>query len=146
LEKPGIIMIHKISADDQEFLREFEACEVAPDKFYHAAHVRLAYIYLCEHSVEAAAGKMKQSLLALLAHLGADQGKYHETITRAWIMAVHHFMTRSPACNSAAAFISSSPELLDSSIMLTHYSAEVLFSSQARQSFVQPDVQAIPPP
>jgi hypothetical protein len=29
--------------------------------------------------------------------------------------------------------------------MLTHYSADVLFSPEARQAFVEPDIQAIPP-
>jgi hypothetical protein len=41
------------AAEDREFLRAFEACEVAPKDFDHAAHVRLAYIYLCERSVDA---------------------------------------------------------------------------------------------
>ncbi|HVH93111.1 MAG TPA: hypothetical protein VM783_17235, partial [Candidatus Acidoferrum sp.] len=57
----------------------FEACEVAPEAFDHAAHVRLAYIYLCEHSVDAAVLRMKAALLAFLTHLGVDDGKYHET-------------------------------------------------------------------
>lgn len=138
-------MPHRISAGDREFQRAFEACEVAPQDFGHAAHVRLAYVYLCAHSVEIAADKMKNALLAFLKHVGVDQGKYHETITRAWIMAVHYFMTKANAARSASEFIDANPELLDSKIMLTHYSAEVLFSPAARQAFVQPDRQSIPP-
>ncbi len=139
-------MIHRVSAEDLAFQRAFEACEISPEAFDHAAHVRLAYIYLCSHSVEAAAERMKRSLLAFLAHLGVEEGKYHETMTRAWIMAVHYFMTESRDGGSAAAFIAANTELLDAKIMLTHYSAEVLFSPRARQSFVRPDVQSIPPP
>jgi hypothetical protein len=138
-------MIHRASPDDLEFRRAFEACEIAPEAFGHAAHVRLAYIYLCERPVEDAAQRMKESLLAFLAHLGVDAGKYHETITRAWIMAVRYFMTKSPPCASAEAFVEANPMLLDSRIMLTHYSAEVLFSPAARQTFVRPDLQTIPP-
>ena len=44
----------------------------------------------------------------------------------------------------AAAFMAANPRLLDSKIMLSHYSAEVLFSPGARQAFVQPDIQSIP--
>lgn len=139
-------MNHRISADDAEFQRAFAACEVAPGEFDHAAHVRLAYIYLCASSVEDAGAKMKASLLAFLAHLGVDSRKYHETITRAWIMAVRHFMTNSKDCNSSHEFIAANPELLDSKIMLTHYSADVLFSAGARQSFIEPNIQSIPPP
>jgi len=136
---------HQPSAEDREFRRAFEACEVAPADFDHAAHVRLAYVYLCEHPIDAAAARMKQSLLAFLAHLGVSESKFHETITRAWIMAAAHFMTKSSDCMSAGDFINKNPVLLDSKIMLTHYSAEVLFSPRARQSFVEPDIQSIPP-
>jgi hypothetical protein len=138
-------MDHAISREDREFARAFEARAVAPERFDHAAHVRLAYIYLCESPVEAAAERMKSALLGFLAHLGLGATKYHETITRAWVMAVAHFMARSEAPgDSAAAFMQANPELLDSRIMLTHYSAEVLFSPEARQVFVEPDIQAIP--
>ena len=99
-------MKYQQSASDREFRRAFEACEVAPGAFDHAAHVRLAYAYLCEGSVQEAAGKMKQSLLGFLAHLGVNESKYHETSTRAWVMAVDHFMTQSQACDSSADFMS----------------------------------------
>ncbi len=137
-------MPHQTSAGDQVFRSEFETFEIPPDQFGHAAHVRLAYVYLCEHSVEAAAEKMKASLLAFLDHLGVEQAKYHETVTRAWILAVNHFMAQSEPCTSSAEFVSRNPRLLDSRIMLTHYSAEVLFSPTARRLFVAPDIQAIP--
>ena len=138
---------HQVSAQDVEFRRAFEACEVAPASFDHAAHVRLAYVYLCGQSIDTAVERMKASLLAFRAHLGVDPGKYHETITRAWIMAVDHFMQQSAhGYDSAAAFMQANPVLLDTRVMLTHYSAEVLFSPEARRSFVQPDIQSIPPP
>lgn len=137
-------MHHATSSEDRAFLVAFEAHEVAPEAFDHAAHVRLAYIYLCEHSVDAAVLRMKDALLAFLTHLGVDQGKYHETITRAWIMAVSHFMNESAPCESASAFMACNPRLLDRNIMLRHYSAEVLFSPEARKAFVHPNIKPIP--
>src|SRR3546814_10321974 len=104
-------MKHQASLGDLEFKRRFEACETLAAEFDHAAHVRLAYVYLCGHSTDAAAGKMKAALLAFLAHLGVGQAKYHETITRAWVLAVDHFMTRSPtACPSASDFMQANRE------------------------------------
>lgn len=138
---------HRTSTQDDEFRQAFEACDIAPAAFDHAAHVRLAYVYLCGGTVEQAVGDMRRALLRFLEHHGIPPAKYHETLTRAWIMAVDHFMQRSPDdFGSVAAFTEACPELLDSRIMLTHYSAEVLFSAAARQSFVEPDVQSIPPP
>ena len=139
-------MKHRISPEDIEFRRAFEACETSPAEFNHAAHVRLAYIYLCAHPVAGAIERMKASLLNFLAHLGVGDAKYHETMTSAWIMAVDHFMSKSPGCSSASSFLAANPSLLDSKIMLTHYSAELLFSSDARKSFAPPDIQTIPPP
>jgi hypothetical protein len=138
-------MKHYASTEDQAFLRAFESLAVAPEEFDHSAHVRLAYVYLCEHSIDAAADKMKQPLLAFLSHLDVDESKYHETVTRAWTMAASYFMNQSKDCNSAAVLISGNPQLLDTKIMLTHYSAQILFSSEARQSFVAPDIPSIPP-
>jgi len=111
-------MKHRISPEDDRFRRAFETQQVSPADFDHAAHVRLAYIYLCEGSIESAVESMKAALLAFLAHLGVGPAKYHETITRAWIMAVDHFMNLSPPCSSSADLVRLHPQLLDSKIML----------------------------
>jgi hypothetical protein len=136
--------LHGLSEQDRAFRRDFEAFRVAPADFDHRAHVRLAYVYLCEHSVKQSTELMKASLLAFLEHCGIDRSKYHETLTRAWVMAIRHFMERSPAASSATDFIEHNPRLLDPEIMLTHYSAEVLFSPGARAGFIDPDIDAIP--
>ena len=87
---------------------------------------------------------MRNALHKFLAHNQVPASKYHETITRAWIMAVRHFMESPQSYASADDFIAHNPILLDSKIMLSHYSAEVLFSEEARARFVQPDIEAIP--
>ena len=53
-------------------------------------------------------------------------------------------MHRSPEASSADDFIERNPLLLDSKIMLTHYSADLLFSDQARADFVEPNLDPIP--
>ncbi|HYJ40833.1 MAG TPA: hypothetical protein VEW08_08590, partial [Steroidobacteraceae bacterium] len=81
---------------------------------------------------------------SFLSHHGIPASKYHATLTRAWILAVHHFMHRSPEASSADDFIARNPALLDSKIMLTHYSADLLFSDEARAGFVEPNLDPIP--
>lgn len=44
---------------------------------------------------------------------------------------------------SAAAIIDANPGLSDSKIMLTHYSAEQLFSAAKRRQFIEPDLDPI---
>lgn len=138
-------MDYRTARDDDAFRLAFEAGEVSPADFNHAAHVRLAYVYLCESPVEQSVERMKAALLSFLRTNGISDAKYHETLTRAWVMAVDHFMKRSTGADSASAFMAMNPELLDTKIMLTHYSAQLLFSPEARASFLPPDLQSIPP-
>jgi hypothetical protein len=137
-------MKHELSAGDREFRAAFEAGALAPAGFSHRAHVRLAYVYLAGGDVDTALERMRAALVAFLAHHGIPAAKYHETLTRAWILAVHHFMHRTPEAASADDFIDRNPLLLDAKIMLTHYSAGVLFSDSARAGFVEPDLDPIP--
>jgi len=134
---------HELSQEDRDFRSAFEACTVTPSQFNHQAHVRLAYIYLVEGHLETAVQRMREALLKFLEHNGIPHSRFHETITRAWVLAVRHFMDRSPS-RSSTDFIARNHELLDSKIMLTHYSASVLFSPDARAGFVEPDLDPIP--
>ena len=146
-------MRHALSPADLEFRAAFEACRVAPAAFDHRAHLRLAYVYLTEHAPEVAAARMRASLLAFLDGQGIDRAKYHATLTHAWLLAVRHFMRRSPPVPSADAFIEANPRLLDRKLLLVHYTAERLLSAEARSQYLAPDVapfpetqQQVPPP
>jgi hypothetical protein len=135
---------HGLSTGDRRFRTEFDGREFPPADFDHRAHVRLAYVYLVEHDADAAHELMRSSLLRFLASVGVDSSKYHETMTRAWILAVQHFMTLTPRCTSSDAFMAKNPQVLDSTVMMKHYSAEVLFSDEARATFVEPNLKPIP--
>ena len=87
---------------------------------------------------------MRGALVNFLWHHGIPPTKYHETLTRAWILAVFHFMHRSPEASSADDFIDAQPAAARQQIMLTHYCADLLFSEQARAAFVEPDLDPIP--
>lgn len=133
-------MNNHLSSEDQEFRKQFETCVTALSDFNHRAHVRMAYIYLCENEPNAACQKMRGSLQTFLTYYGVDPSKFHETMTRAWILAVRHFMVNALPATSADNFISSNPRLLDGKVVSTHYSEEVLFSEEARLGFVEPDL------
>ncbi|MEJ8569380.1 hypothetical protein [Elongatibacter sediminis] len=138
-------MRHAVTKEDQAFKHQVEACEYPVAEFDHRAHLRLAYVYLCAHGTDRAIRRMRDTILGLLRQAGVDpEGKYHQTMTEAWILAVHHFMNKTKCSESADDFISQNPMMLDSKIMLTHYSAELLFSEEARRSFVEPNLDPIP--
>lgn len=136
---------HLLSKTDQAFQRLVESCEFPVSEFDHKAHIRLAYVYLAENPVDQSVHLMRHTLTALLEHAGIDPSrKYHETLTEAWILAVNHFMNNANTTQSANEFIEANTVMLDSSIMMTHYSAEVLFSDEARKAFVEPNLAPIP--
>lgn len=137
-------MKHRISPGDRTFRAEFEACTYPPARFDHRAHIRLAYTCLCEQDTDSAYESVRRALQSFLRHHGVEISKYHDTITRAWVMAVRHFMEITPDAASADDFIEQNPRMLDAKLMLTHYSAEVLFSDEARKRFVEPDLDPIP--
>jgi hypothetical protein len=138
-------MKYSISKEDLEFKEQVESCEFPVSDFDHRAHIRLAYIYLSSNSTEKSVQLMRDTLINLLKHVGVDPSqKYHETLTEAWILAVHHFINITDNSKSADEFIDKNKVMLDSKIMMTHYSAEVLFSREARKAFVEPDLDPIP--
>jgi len=132
------------SNQDIDFKNRFEAGEVEPCGFRHRDHLRLAYVYLCEGSIETANDRMRLSLAKFLKDNDVPPSKYHETLTVSWTQAVKHFMVMAGSPASFDEFIAADERLLHTNIMLTHYDRETLFSDQARYEFVQPDIEPIP--
>lgn len=135
---------HSLSQDDLDFLDRLQEFRIPAGHFHHAEHIRLAYICLVEQPADEALGRIRKILKGFLRHVGADDSKYHETVTQAWILAVEHFMQKSKAMASSHEFIEANPSLMKTDIMLTHYSKELLFSDDARTHFVEPDLDPIP--
>ena len=79
-----------------------------------------------------------------LSHHQIDAAKFHETLTQAWLQAVWSFMQRFGDTVDSDAFLAKSQVLHDPTVMLTHYSREVLFSDEARRQFVVPNLDPIP--
>lgn len=135
------MMSCQISKEDLEFKTQVENCSFPISEFNHRAHLRLAYIYLSEHSFAQAVALMRESLVRLLAFNNVDPAKYHETLTQAWLLLVEGRMA-SQVTDNADAFIDLHVDLLSFQLMLQFYSETLLFSEQAREAFVAPDLRS----
>ena len=135
---------HRPSSADRAFVRRFERGNVAPREFEHRAHLRLAYACLAAADVDAAHGRLRRMLRSFLRIHGIDPGRYHETLTGAWVRAVAYFMARTDPAASFDAFIATAPVLLDPAVMETHYTRARLLSDEARGTFLAPDLDPIP--
>jgi hypothetical protein len=106
-----------------ELVHACETGEVLSTGFRHADHLHLALAYLREcGSVDEATDRMAATLRGLAAAAGHPE-KYHHTLTVFWIRAV--------------------AALLDKDLPLAHYSRERLFSDEARQVWLDPDLRPL---
>lgn len=140
-------MKHQVSTQDSEYLKRFASCEVPLSEFHHKEHIRLAYTLLSQNDtddVDKAYVELKSLLQNYLEHNEVPESKFHVTMTKAWLMAVNHFMHSSAPSTDFENFISKNEMLNDKDIMFSHYSREVILSDEARADFVSPDIEHIP--
>ena len=137
-------MKHKTSASDIEYLHAFIELKVCADEFHHKEHIRLAYVLLSQHDLDVAYTRLKTYLLGFLARHEVPASKFHETMTRAWLLAVKHFMQLSEPSSDFEDFIRRNDILSNKEIIFSHYSRDLISSDEARNSFVQPDLDPIP--
>ena len=129
---------------DDELMEAFEAGRMPPDGFPHRAHVRMAWIYLRRHALEVAMARFSSALRRFAAAQG-EPGRYHETITVAYVVLIHDRMAGTGAANWNA-FAAEHADLLvwKPSILDTYYSPDILWSDRARDSFLPPDRAPLP--
>ena len=127
---------------DVELARALERGEIANEDFRHASHLHVAWVYLAESSsVKQAANKMRKTLRRFAAAAGKPQ-KYHETITLFWVQ----LLARARAISRAECLeelVYANPQLLEKNFLLAYYSAERLFSDEARVSWKEPDLKPL---
>lgn len=124
---------------DDELIRCFEVAETPPGGFHHREHVRVAWWYVRRAPLLAAIERFRTGVLRLAAAQGAA-GKYHETMTIAFMLLVYE-RTAGAADESWDQFAERNPDLLawNPSILDRYYRAETLASDRARAMFVCPD-------
>lgn len=121
---------------DREFLEAFEDCTLPSDQFPHRAHVRVAWLYLREGSLLEALTRFVEGLKRYAGSLGAS-GKYHETVTWAYLFLIHDRMARGTS-ETFEEFAAANPDLFNG-ILEKYYRRETLASDHARSVFVMPD-------
>jgi len=127
---------------DAAFLEAFDAGRPEGGVFGHREHLRLAWILIDRHGIDAAAPEIERRLQHLAEAHGMPE-KYNRTMTLFWVRLVGHVAERSPA-DSSVEFLEAEAWLLDPGLARRHYSAELLSSRRARAAWVDPDLIAMP--
>ena len=127
---------------DVELTRALERGEIPNEDFRHASHLHVAWVYLAESSsMKQATNKMRETLRRFAAAAGNPQ-KYHETIALFWV----HLLARVRAVSRAERLeelVYANPQMLEKNFPLDYYSAERLFSDEARVSWMEPDLKPL---
>jgi hypothetical protein len=137
-------MRYALSPGDLQFATDFEAGRIPPEGFDHRAHVRLASAALADDEPGAALQRVRTAIRAFIARNDIAPDKYHETLTRGWILAVDHFLATTPGVSSVEELLEARPQLLQGKLLLAHYTAGRLFSQEAREQYVEPDLEQFP--
>lgn len=128
---------------DAEFLEAFEQGRVAPADFHHREHLRLAWLYVRRDGLVAAQARVRSAIQSF-ARAAGKPDLYHETLTLAWValldagLRAERASGREPA--TFAQFVENRPQLLDKHCLARHYRPETLDSTQARATWVPPDL------
>jgi hypothetical protein len=123
--------------DDVAFVAALESCTLPSALFDHREHVRLAWLYLREQPLLEALPRFISSLKRYAGSLGAS-GKYHETITYAFLFLIHERMARRET-STFEEFADANADLFGP-ILQRYYRAETLGSDLAKTTFVMPDL------
>lgn len=133
---------YETKSEIEKVVSDFETCRTRKDDFHHAHHLVVAVVYLESFSLEAAVKKLRESLQRFLDHHSIDKQKYNETLTVFWLEMVVLELRRLPEdlglvdkCNSVIDALNN-PKLASE-----FYSEKLLWSEQARKTFVDPDLK-----
>ena len=130
---------------DTEFLEAFEGCSLPEEQWTHAAHVRMAWLYLQRMPLSEAIPVVRDGIKRYNASLKKLLA-YHETITQVFLQLISRRIQHSGGHQSFADFCNENPDLLDRNMnaLLIYYRKETLFSQAARDGFVEPDLAILP--
>ena len=127
------------SLSDDDFIERYETCALTA--FTHEDHLRMAFTYARQGGAGVAVGGARK-IQTLAERLGAP-GKYHDTLTVAWARLIAHLALRSRA-STFEEFLGDHPQLRNRQLMGAHYSRGLLFSSEAQDRIVEPDLAPLP--
>lgn len=128
---------------DQELVDAFENDTLSSADFRHETHIRLAWLYLRDHSTAQALTAITEGLERLTARLGVPE-RYHATITYGYTLLINQRLEQCGRDRPWHEFAAANPDLFepDKGALLRFYRPEELDSSLARKVFVLPTTQS----
>ncbi len=144
----GITSSHRATSgdrmDDDTFFAAFRRGSLDPAGFDHRAHLRAAACALARMPFLEACIAMRDGVRLVAARAG-DTGRYHETITVAFMALIADAQAACDGSTSVERLVAAGPALLDREAIARLYRAETLADDDARRRFRLPDVAGTAP-
>lgn len=134
-------------ADDSAFIEAFETRTLPFSEWCHAAHIRMAWIYLTRHGFDGALARARDGIQAFNKAnnvVDAPLSGYHETITHAWLRVVNATIRGQDPCSTSLEFLEAHPHLRVRTLLRVFYSKERILSPEAKSRFVPADLTPLP--
>lgn len=128
-------------AEVADFVQLFESCDLPYERWTHRAHLAVAVRYLQRYPLIVATDRAR-TYIPRYNRARGDANGYHETITILFMRLVAREMRVAPG-RETAALINDLAERFQIGWLLRYYSPEHLWSAEAREVFVPPDLQAL---
>ncbi len=135
-------MKYKTETELKSVVERFENGTISRDAWGHPEHLIVAFHYASTNDLALALEKMRRGIFNLLKAFGVDLTRempYHETMTVFWMRTVFDFA----ASKNGSSIVESCAEMIekfDKNYPLRFYTRELLFSDEARNGFVLPDL------
>ncbi|CAF1236557.1 unnamed protein product [Didymodactylos carnosus] len=136
----------RITDDDRLFFQQWKQTTLPFEKWTHKAHLLVSFIIVNEHlgDKNAIYKEMKEGIERFNSiHKEKLKVGFHETITRFWLNQMELSVEKHKEENNLdfEEFLNKEKHLLDTRLMFEYYSKELLFSEQAKKTFVSPDLK-----
>jgi hypothetical protein len=127
-------------AEIAELVRLFESYDLPGERWTHRAHLAVAASYLRRYPLSEATDRARTHIRRYNAARGNHTG-YHETVTVLFMRLVARELKSDPP--ELAGFVNELAGRFPMSRLLVYYSAERLWSTEARIGFVGPDLRPL---
>jgi len=148
-DSPQTQTAFRSAGEIEALITEFERGTLAPEAWNHRAHLATVVSYLRRHGAREGAGLMRGGVQRYNRRVGikvTDEGGYNETLTLFWLHQVWGLIRPLiehaellDLVNQTLTKFGSQPDLA-----LKYFSEDLLWSSEARKAWVEPDLKALP--
>jgi hypothetical protein len=141
-------MIYKTVEEVNLLVNRFEERTLPKTEWTHAAHLTVGLYYCFHYPFGTAKNLMSDGIYWLNDAHGTpntETSGYHETLTVFWLKTIAAFISENKEEKSLVVLANNLLAVCnDTKLPLKYYSRELLFSTEARLNYVEPDLEKFP--